>query len=156
MVALTDSVAAQIMGELHVLTLKIETQQARTEEVANLVIEAAQLVNKSKTVLHRQNEAFLMDKVKEITAAVAELRAMQGPIQDAASRQVAPLVEQMNRQVQTLAEKDTYAAKFMNQTKGLLEETGKAQESMINKLTAIAVLCSILIVAGFAAGRWLH
>ena len=149
MVTLSDAVAAQIMGELHILTEKIEAQQARTEAVAQLVIDAAKSVNASKTILHKQNEALLMDRIKEISVAVQELRSMQSSIQEAASVQIAPVIEQMSIQVKALSEKDTYAMKFMIQTKTLLEKTKLSQNILIP-------LCVVLVFAAYSAGRWLH
>ena len=149
MVTLSDAVAAQIMGELHILTEKIEAQQARTEAVAQLVVDAAKSVNTSKTILHKQNEALLMDRVKEISLAVQELRSMQSSIQEAASVQIAPVIEQMSIQVKALSEKDTYAMKFMIQTKTLLEKTKLSQNILIP-------LCVVLVFAAYSAGRWLH
>ena len=152
MVTLSDAVAAQIMGELHILTEKIEAQQARTEAVAQLVVDAAKSVNTSKTILHKQNEALLMDRVKEISLAVQELRSMQSSIQEAASVQIAPVIEQMSIQVKALSEKDTYAMKFLIQTKTLLEKTKLSQNIQNIQIP----LCVFLVLAAYSAGRWLH
>ena len=152
MATLSDEVAAQIMGELHILTEKIEAQQARTEAVAQLVVDAAKSVNTSKTILHKQNEALLMDRVKEISLAVQELRSMQSSIQEAASVQIAPVIEQMSIQVKALSEKDTYAMKFLIQTKTLLEKTKLSQNIQNIQIP----LCVFLVLAAYSAGRWLH
>lgn len=98
--ALSDAVAAQVMGELHLLTEKIELQTERVEQVASTVVTAAKQVRAQQSLLHSQNEKILMARVHEITHAITELKSMEGAIQAAARAQaeasVSPIVTALN------------------------------------------------------------
>lgn len=83
--SLSDAVAAQIMGELHDLTLKIEAQQARTEKVAEVVVMAARAVENGKAMLNNQNEKILMEAVIEIKSTVNQISGIQENITSAAA-----------------------------------------------------------------------
>jgi hypothetical protein len=97
--ALSDAVAAQVLGELHVLTQNIESQTLRVEQLATTVIDAAKHIDSRTVILRSQNEKFLVERVNEITRAVAELRNMEGEIQQAARAQansaISPLVNDL-------------------------------------------------------------
>ena len=73
--ALSDAVAAQIMGELHELTKKIETQQAQTAAVAKAVAEQiSRMPGAADREMQRAGEsdlAGLAGKVAEIAQRVA-------------------------------------------------------------------------------------
>lgn len=142
---LTDGVAQQIMGEIHVLLKKIDEQQARVEELAKIVTASAESVNRSRTILHRQNESFLIDRVKEIAGAVSEIKSFQEPIQDAAMQQVEPLVQQLQEQVGRLADKETYVMKFMQKT-NLLQEKTEATQRKISLNTSVVWLVAFAVI----------
>lgn len=149
---LTDGVAQQIMGEIHGLLVKIDEQQARVEALAKIVTAAADSINRSRTILHRQNESFLIDRVKEITGAVSEIKSLQEPIQDAAKQQVAPLVQQLQEQVGRLADKETYVMKFMQKTNLLQEKTEATQRKISLNTTVAWFMAFTCISVSFFAG----
>lgn len=124
----------------------------KLEEVSAVVVDAAAQVQKGKTVLHKQNEAFLMDRVVEITTAVNELRGMESAIQQAARTQadqvISPLVHQMSDQVKKLSEKETYAMKFMQATRD-------TQEKMVNNVRYAIAGGMMFGLLMFAAGHFL-
>lgn len=152
--SLSDAIAAQIMGELHDLTLKIEAQQARIEKVAEVVVAAARAVDSGKAILHRQNEAFLMDRVKEITAAVNVVKGVEEGMQLAASQQaqtlLEPLIQSMSQHVQKMTAKDIAAGRFM-------ETTNKTQETIANSMhwaiIGAMVFGAMLFCAGIGIGH---
>lgn len=139
----------------------------RMEAVATTLVTVANSINNRTSVLGDKNEKLLMSQVTEITAAVHGLKQMDDGISAAVSSRVnkllSPVIVQMRIQVEALSEKDRDAASYFvraNETQVAIgkaqEDTGKVQEAMVNKLTAVAVIFGALIIVAFAAGRWLH
>lgn len=64
----------------------------RIESMTASVVAAAQTVKGVKSVLHKQNEDFLMSRIKEITAAVQQLKDMEGVMQFAADKHIESIV----------------------------------------------------------------
>lgn len=103
--ALSDAVAAQVLGELHILTKNIEDQAKRVEKLASTVIEAAKQVNACKTVLHSQNEAVLMQRANEITEAISELKGVEGALQHAAREQANAAISSLVSDLKSVSDK---------------------------------------------------
>jgi hypothetical protein len=126
----------------------------RLQEVANVVTNAARVVNNGKTLLYKQNEELLMREVQKITIAINTLQGMEGAMQLAARTQadavVRPLYEQISAGMKALHEKDTYAMNFLKQTQDI-------QKTMaLNMLFAIAgalILFFSIFVAGVKIGK---
>jgi hypothetical protein len=130
------------LKDIHELTGRMET-------MTEMVVVAAKTVANGKTVLHKQNEAFLMDRIKEITTAVAELRGMESAMQLAVKNQadvvIKPLVDSLSEQVKELTKKDTFAMNFMKKTEA-------TQEKMASNIKIITISFVILIVLAYVAG----
>lgn len=106
---LSDAVAAQVLGELHILTKNIENQAMRVEELASNVVDAAKQISASKAILHSQNEAMLVRRVNEITEAINQFRGIEGAIQQAARAQAEAAISPL---VARLKDKDVQAMKY--------------------------------------------
>jgi hypothetical protein len=139
------------LKDIHELTGRMET-------MTEMVVIAAKTVANGKTVLHKQNEAFLMDRIKEITTAVAELRGMESAMQLAVKNQadvvIKPLVDSLSEQVKQLTKKDTFAMRFMQKTEATQEKTDATQEKMASSIKIITISFVILIVLAYIAGRF--
>lgn len=144
--ALSDAVAAQVLGELHVLTKNIEDQAKRVEELAATVVDAAKRVSVGKTFLHSQNEAKLMRSVNEIKEAVGKLKGMEGAMQQAARAQAETAILPL---VVALKDKDIQAMKYY----GAARDVYKTLSDKVNSALIILGICFSVAVGGaFYAG----
>lgn len=116
---------------------------ARLESVASGVVNAAQQVEKGKTALHRQNEALLMDQVKEITEAIKELKSVEENIQKVAANAARAILMDDDGPVKQLE-------KLVAQQNRALGYLNSAAASYTNRnLTVPAIIaCSIASVIG--------
>lgn len=147
--ALTDEVAAKIMGEIHVVTTQIDAQLAQMEKLAAQVRTAAQEVNSGKNALQSQAERHLQKQFALLTDVVNSLKSSEealrqsGP-QDARAL-LAPLIEEMGKHVKTLSDKQHWAAQ-------LLTSANKIQSEMAAKMFYVAMIGILLFFGGGAAG----
>lgn len=147
--SLSDAIAAQIMGELHALTSKIEEQQERVERVAEAVGVAARAVNSGKSALQNQNEVYLKNQFALLTDVVQSLKSSEellrqsGP-QDARAL-LAPLIEEMRKHATALSDKQHWAAKLMT-------SVNKVQNEIAGKLFYATIIGVLLFVGGGALG----
>lgn len=121
----------------------------RMEIMATTILAAIVKIKSTTPILQRQNEAFLLDRISEITTAVLQLKDMQGGLQLTANKQiesiVAPVVLQMSEQVKKLADKDTFAMRFMQRTHNI-------QEKMADITWYLISGSVLLVVLAFATG----
>lgn len=139
--ALSDAVAAQVLGELHVLTQNIESQTLRVEQLATTVVDAAKYIDSRTSILRSQNEKFLMERVNEITRAVVELRNMEGAIQQAARAQansaISPLVSDLKDVSNAHLRRHAESVKQLNAAHAV--HTAIAGKSVINLIFMVMV-----------------
>lgn len=121
----------------------------KIEIMTAAVAAAADSVKGTRAILHRHNEALLMDRIQEITNAVQQIKDIEELLRSTASKQIdslaAPVVLQMSEQVKRLAEKDTYAMKFM-------QKTNSTQEKMAANMEYSYFVSGLLVVFALAVG----
>lgn len=142
--ALSDAVAAQILGELHVLTKNIEDQAKRVEKLATTVVAAAKAVDARRTILHSQNEALLIQRVNEITQAIGELKGMEGAMQLAARAQADVVLSPIVNAVKT-----GEAIKYFSIARDVYKTLS---EKLISSLVILGLFSAVAIGGSFYAG----
>lgn len=149
--ALSDAVAAQIMGELHTLTKGIEEQTEQLAAVADKVEAAAQSVNSGRTALHRQNEAFLVEQVKQITKSVDELKSINGDLQQTARKHIdsvlSPTVTALSESLKNQMDRENSAWKVLNRAMDYMD-----QSKRIGPYLIAGIVVGMLVAFGF--GFW--
>lgn len=147
--SLSDAIAAQIMGELHALTSKIEEQQGRIEQVAETVSVAARSVNNGKSVLQNQTDAHLKNQFALLTDVVKSLKSSEEALKNNgpqhAQNLLTPLIEEMGTHVKTLSDKGHWAAQ-------LLISVRNVQKDVAGKLVYATIIGVLLFGGGVAVG----
>lgn len=122
----------------------------RMELMTAAVVAAAQEVNNGKTILHKQNENFLMQQIAAVRAAADDLLGMQEAVQIAAVRHantaITPLYEQVSKELGNTNKNHFKSLQFLGESRELLTKT-----SRLISLMAFAFFCG-LAVAG--VGGW--
>lgn len=151
-----------IKGSIETIAQKISIRTIPDEDRLNKAIEkmiaslshTVNSINGPRSILHLQNEAFLMGRIKEITAAVEQLKDIEKLLQSAARDRidllVAPVVQHMHDQVKRLSEKDTYAMRFMQKTQATHEKMAANIEIIC---AGVGLLGLVTLMAGFFLGR---
>jgi hypothetical protein len=148
-----------IKGSIQSLSQKISIRNTPDEDWLNKVAvtvnsslsHTMKSISGARSILHSQNEAFLIHRVKEITASVQQLKDIDEMLRSSARERidllVAPVVQQMNEQAKKLAEKDTFAMRFM-------QKTNETQEKMATNIWIICVGVCFLVASAFMAGTY--
>jgi hypothetical protein len=149
MMALTDKVAGEIMGEIGVVTAQIDQQLVRMEQIAEGVRSAACEVNFGRDSLNRQNEAHLKNQFALLTDVVKSLKSCEEVLRESGPQDskvlLAPLMDEMGKHVRTLTDKHGWAASLMSSAL-------KVQTELAGKLIYATVIGILLFVGGGALG----
>lgn len=145
--SLSDAIAAQVLGELHVLTKSIEEQVKQVDKLAATVIDASKNVSSKRAALHSQNETLLMRHVNEITRSVGELKGMQGSIQQAARTHAETAISPL---LVALKDRDIRAMKYYSAAQEVYKTIS---DKAISGLIILGICFAVMVSSAFYAGE---